>query len=200
MIKHHLLLYRQVGRRVRGVLLLSLLILGIVGVYDLRNPVLGDEWYLWWVIFFVILFLWIYYTILVRRAALQVRPNYLRLQGPIRGFKISYGRIHSVTSSTIAQHYPADVLNGYERSLLEPLRRQPAVFIELRSFPKALKHRRWWFPRLLFGTARPGLLLIVEDWMTVSQDVEVARDRWRTRRAAAKRPDAASVLARVLDT
>ncbi|RMG95265.1 MAG: hypothetical protein D6706_12480 [Chloroflexi bacterium] len=78
-----------------------------LGVYDLFwQPVFGDGWYLLWLADGVVWGLWFYYVVLMRRAAVQVRRHVLRLQGPLVGMNVSYGRIASATSTHIAQHYP----------------------------------------------------------------------------------------------
>jgi len=45
----------------------------------------------------------------------------------------------------------------------------------LSSYPKSFRWRKLWFPRILFGTARRGLICYVEDWMALSRDIESAR-------------------------
>lgn len=199
MKKHHLLFYRQISRRTRRLLRWLLILGGVLALYDLFNPFLGPNWYFLWVAWPILFALWLYYALLMPRSALQIRPEYLRLQGPLRGFNISYGRIRSITSAQVVQHYPRDKWTGAERRLLAPLRGYTAVFIELNTFPRALRFREWWFPRLFFGTARPGLLLIVDDWLSLSQEVEIARDRWRTRRQERRRGDNRTLAARVLN-
>lgn len=157
------------------VLFLFLILLG-VGIYDFIKPFLGAvAWYWLWTIIVLMFLLWIYYALLVSRASIQVRPKSLRLQGPLYAFNISYGRIHSVTSAHIGQHYPKDTLKGREKAVLEPVYTTTCVFIELTSYPKSLRWLRLWFPRYLFGTSRPGLICAVPDWIALSRDVETYR-------------------------
>jgi hypothetical protein len=196
--KHRLLLFKEISKRLRGVLTLLLITMLAIGLYDQFNPILGDIWYLWWAAIAVALLLWIYYVVLLPRATIQMRPNYLRLQGPLRGLNVSYGRVHSATAGSLTQHFSWDSLSRSERNLLEPFQGRTVVFVELHSFPDAFKRRHWWFPRLLFGTSRPGLVLMVEDWMAVSRDIEAARSVWHQRRAARGRKSQ-SLARRVLD-
>ncbi len=120
MKKHKLLLYDQMSRRMRGRLLWLGLTLLVLAVVDLLRPFLGPTFYLLWLVVGLVVLLWLYYGILVRRAGVVVTPSYLLLQGPLRGVKISYGRISAVTSTQMAQHYDFDALKGGERRLVQP--------------------------------------------------------------------------------
>lgn len=200
MKRHQLLIYRQLSRRVRNVALLVFLSVTVIGLYDQYRPFLGDNWVLWWPAVGVFFAVWAYYALLVPRSALLVRPDCLRVQGPLRGVNVSYERVHIVTSTHAFHHYPREELNRGEHQLLEPLRQKTALLIEFDRWPKSLRRARLWFPRLLLSGTGPGLLLIVDDWLALSQDIEVARDRWRSRRHAQRRGDNRSLAARVLES
>jgi hypothetical protein len=198
--QHKLLLYELASRRRRGLLLVLAIIAFAIAVYDQFNPLLHDDlWYVIWIVWAFVAALWFYYAVLMRRGAIRVLPKHLRLQGPLYGANISYGRIHSSTSARMEQHHHFDTLKGGEQSLLKPLYQQPCLFIELSSYPPSFKWRRFWFPRFLFGSSRPGLICAVEDWMNLSQDIEVARghrqEKFRPRRGG----DSRSLASRILE-
>jgi hypothetical protein len=198
--RHKLLLYELMSRRRRGLLLALAVTLFVLAVYDQFSPVLPDDlWYLIWLAWLAVVAFWIYYAVLVRRAAVHVRPEYLRLQGPLFGANISYGRVHSATSARMEQHYRFDALSGSNQALLRPLYQQTCLFIELNSYPPSFKFRRFWFPRFLFGSSRPGLICAVEDWMSLSQDVEAARGHRQEQFSTRRSGDARSLAMRVLD-
>lgn len=175
MMKHTFQVYDSLGRRNARVLSLTLIVLLAVGIHDQFTAVLGDGWIIWWVIILCISLLWFYYSFLIRRASIQVKPQHLRLQGPIFGKNISYGRIYAVTAGKMGQHYDPDQLTQSERAIVKPFYNLTALFIELRSYPSSFRRRRLWYHRLLFGTHRMGLLCYVNDWMTLSQEIETAR-------------------------
>ncbi len=173
--KHRLLIYEIMSKRVRNKMLLLFLMLLAIGIFDLFNPIMGDLWYLFWVVIGVIFFLWLYYAFIMPRASVQLRPKSLRLKGPLIAFNISYGRIHSVTSGQMGQHYPFDGLKNREQAVLEPLYNRTCIFIELSSYPGTFRWRHLWFPKFLFGTSRPGLVCVTKDWLALSRDVEAYR-------------------------
>ncbi|RMG95264.1 MAG: hypothetical protein D6706_12475 [Chloroflexi bacterium] len=86
-------------------------------------------------------------------------------------------------------------MNAFERAVLRPYQHRVCLFVEFSSLPKGYGRYRLWFPRILFGTARPGLLLIVDDWMQLSRDIEVARTQWREERLNKQRHDSRSPAA-----
>jgi len=199
MKKHKLLLYDQMSRRMRGRLLWLGLTLLVLAVVDLLRPFLGSTFYLLWLVVGLVVLLWLYYGILVRRAGVVVTPSYLLLQGPLRGVKISYGRISAVTSTQMAQHYDFDALKGRERRLVQPFFGTACTFVGLNSWPKMLNQRTAWFPRLLFGVRREGLLLASPNWMQLNRDIEEARRKWHDARQQKGKKDGRSLAAQILD-
>ena len=183
----------------RGKLFWLGLLLLLLATYDLLRPFLGRTWYFAWIALGIVFILWIYYAILLRRAGLFIAPNYLLLRGPLRQVKISYGRIDSITSTQTSEHYNFKELNSRERSLVKPFFGTTASFINLNSWPKTLKQRRLWFPRLLFGVRREGLLLAAPNWMQLNRDVEEARQQWREARQQKQKKDGRSLAAQILD-
>lgn len=199
MKKHRLLVYDSLSRRFRVTLTLLLIVVGGLTIYDLFRPFLGERWWILWAMAGIVGVLWIYYVVLMRRASVQIRPKFVRLQGPLRGMNISYGRIKMVTTTLLSHHYPLDSLRSSERNLLQPHLGGTNILVELQSFPPSWKQRAWWFSKFVFAVTRPGLLLIVEDWMTVSRDIEAARVAWHGHREARNKTDNRSLAARILD-
>lgn len=197
MQQHRLLIFNQIGKSKKSKLALLAILLLAIGIYDQFTEFLGDYWLAWWAAFLLIVTLWIYYAIMMRRASIQVRSKFLRLQGPIIGYNISYGRIHSVTSGKMEQHYKIEDLKKAERAIAKPFAGQTCLFVELASYPKSFRWRKLWFPRILFGTARRGLVCYVEDWMALSRDIESARSH-RYARTEHSRHNEVGSLARTI--
>jgi hypothetical protein len=130
---------------------------------------------MWWVTMLVIGLIWTYYAIFTRRASIQLFPNYIRLQGPFIGKNISYGRIYAVTPGNMSQHFSKERLKKREEAIVNTYLNATCVFIELRSIPSSFKWNKLWFPRYLFGTNRRGIICCVDDWMTLSNQIESAR-------------------------
>jgi hypothetical protein len=201
MKKHRLLVYQWLGHRYRGLLLLLWVLLLVLAVYDFNvRPIFDDTvWPMAWVALGASLILWFYYGLLIRRATVTVQPRVLLVQGPLRSIRISYSRITAVTSTQLVRHHAPKQYKGPERIMLEALGGQTCLHIELKSYPKQYQQRRFWFSRFLFSDIRPGLLLVVEDWMALSRQLEVARSQWHESNKASRQGDKRSLAARVLD-
>jgi hypothetical protein len=177
MATYPLLPQRRMGRRMRWKLVLLAVLIVALGLYDQFTGVLGPNWFFLWLALIPVAILWLYYALLMPRAAIQVTPAYVRLQGPLYGRKLSFKRIQTISPGKLEQHYAYNDLTLGERPILKPLHQRTCTFVELSSYPKAFKWRRWWFPRTLFGTRKKGLLCYVDDWMALSRELESARAR-----------------------
>ena len=83
--------------------------------------------------------------------------------------------------------------------MVEPFYHLTCVFVEMNSFPRAFTRRRLWFSRLLFSPMRPGLLIVVEDWMNLSRAIDKARNEWHEKRRSNEKGDKRSLAAQILD-
>ena len=190
MQKYPLLVQRRISRRMGWKLALLTLLLLALGLYDQFAAVLGPNWFWIWLALPAAAILWLYYAVLLRRTALHIGPGHFRLQGPVYGRNLSYERIQMVTPGKLVQHYPYKNLKRSERSTLKPLYHRTCTFVELKSYPKSFRWRRWWFPRTLFGTNKKGLLCHVDDWTALNRDLESiqARRKAREDRLEGRRP------------
>jgi hypothetical protein len=68
----------------------------------------------------------------------------------------------------------------------------------LKSYPKLFRWRNFWFPKYVFGTSRPGLLCVVNDWIALSRDVEAYRGNRYERVFNPDRGQGRSLAAKVL--
>jgi hypothetical protein len=196
--KHRLHLYYCLGRRIRTELIILAALLLILGLIDLTNPIFGDAWWWLWIALLFVVLIWFYYALLTRRASIQVGSKMLRLQGPIIGVNISYGRVHSVTAGKLGQHHPVEKLKRSDRVVVKPLYHRTCAFVELNSTPSAFGRRRLWFSQLLFGTTRPGIICHVDDWMALSREIDIAREAWLTRNRRRPPRNSGTLAGRIL--
>ncbi len=177
MAKYPLLPQRRASRRMRWKLVLLAVLMLALGLYDQFTGVLGPNWLYLWLALIPVAILWLYYALLLPRAAVHITPENFRLQGPLYGRSLSFKRIRTISPGKLEQHYSYQDLSLGERPILKPLHQRTCAFVELNSYPKAFRWRRWWFPRTLFGTRKKGLLCYVDDWMAFSRELESVRAR-----------------------
>jgi hypothetical protein len=197
---HRLLIYELISKRVRGKLFWLGAVLFLLGLYDLYvAPFLGQYWFIWWLALFVVGLLWFYYAVLLRRAKLVVKPAHLLLQGPLVAVPISYGRVQSVIATQFTPHINLQTLRPAQRALVKELAGRPCGFVALNGYPKRLHKGHLWFPRLLFSDKQTGLLIVVQDWMQLSRDVDAAHQQWREQRGLKKKADNRTLVGQILD-
>lgn len=202
MKEHRLLLFEAMSRRMQSRLLLLGLALLAVGLLDLfYQPIFGDFWFLVWIALALVVGWWVYYAVRVRRAAVEVHPQFILLSLPAQQIKISYARISNVVSSQIAQHYEWNELSGREQAWVKSFFKLSCPFVQLLGYPEALEedNRKRAWPKTLFSQRQPGLLLAVDDWLALVRDIETARQRWREAKGLADQEDKRSLAARILD-
>lgn len=130
--------------------------------------------------------LFLYAWIGPRLSYVQCLPNALRVSTPLYRLAISYSRIRTARP---IQFVPTG-LTWSQHRLVEPFIGRTVVFIDLTAYPMGERWLRLWFSEFMFAVDATGLILITEDWMTLSRDIDSHRSRWKTRRAkpAPKRP------------
>jgi hypothetical protein len=130
------------------------------------------------------------YAFMARRLAwVQCRPGHLHIQTPIYPLAVSYARFKVVRPSKFSQVFdPAQEKPG-RREWLRPYWGKTAVVVEISQYPIRKEWLRLWFNRYLFSPQATGFVFLVDDWMTLSRQLDDFRNDWEMRRAARrKRP------------
>lgn len=123
----------------------------------------------------------------------QCRPNHLRIQTPLLRLAISYQRIHTVRPVVFKEMHPASQQRWSQRHFLEPFFPRTAVGLTVSSYPMSLGMLRLLLGEYMFTRDAPGFLFVVDDWMTLSRQIDVFRDRWRGTQAHNPRPASISL-------
>jgi hypothetical protein len=177
-----LLLYRRAITRHRGMALtLAILLLGLWfvvsrGLTDWPRPP-ADAWLL--AGGFVSLAYALFTLAGPGLAYAQPRRDHLRLQTPIYRLKISYRRIQATRPVDLARTFPPSSLRTSDRELLAPFFGRTALGIDLTELPLPRGLLNLFLSRFFFAPDQTGLLLIVNDWMALSQQLGVHVDAWR---------------------
>jgi hypothetical protein len=104
----------------------------ILGWYDFNiRPIFGDTvWPFVWVALAASVILWLYYNLLLQRAAVIIQPRVLLVRGPFHSMRISYGRITSITSTQLIRHHePKQLTQGRSVLCLMILVPRPACIL-----------------------------------------------------------------------
>ncbi len=183
--KFRLLVYeRRISRHRWSAFLLTILLLGLwypVSInYIPWPPRATADWLLTGGI--VALVYWLFTVVAPLMAYAQAREDYLRLQTPIYRLNISYQRIHNTRPIQISKMFPPFSLNQRELWLLEPFFSLTALGVDVRGWPVRPDVLRLFFNPLFLANDQPGFVILVRDWMTLSNQIHAYMDAQRAER------------------
>lgn len=128
-------------------------------------------------------------------AYVQAFGNHLRLATPFLRLNISYRRIQRTTSAGMATLFPPRTLRGIRRDIAMPLLNRTAVVIEMHSLPLPQSTLRLFLSPFFFKDRSPHIVLLVDDWMAFSTELDSLRTGGELAPAAPRPPD--SILAKL---
>lgn len=113
--------------------------------------------------------------ILRNSAYVQLFGDHLRLVTPFLRLNISYRRIHRTTTATMHALFPPRSMAGLKREIIEPLGKLTAVVVELTAMPIPASTLRLFLSSFFFKDRTPHLVILVENWMGFSTELESLR-------------------------
>lgn len=165
---------------------LLLLVLSVVLLF-LDPPLLGD----WgWVLIPVILVAAFvaFYAIMARATYVQAHRKAIRIRTPLVPLVISYGRLKMTRTTPFKAQYPPERLTWSQRQLATKLYGRTCLLIELNGYPISRRVLSLLLGRFLIPLDTVGLVLLVEDWLQLSNEIDGARAEWVMQRMP-RRPD-----------
>jgi hypothetical protein len=108
-------------------------------------------------------------------AYIQPADNYLRLVTPFLRLNISYKRIRRTTTAQMAALFPPKSMSNWRYEIMQPLARRTAVIIELNGFPTTQTMLKFFLSPFFFKDKTPHFVLLVEDWMGFSTELDSFR-------------------------
>ncbi len=117
------------------------------------------------------------FALLFMRSAAFVQPleGYLRVSTPFLRFNISYKRFLRTYTASMASLFPPKSLSGWRREIIAPLASKTAVVVELRGFPMSPNVLRSFLSPFFFKDKTPHIVLLVNDWLRFSAELESLR-------------------------
>lgn len=114
---------------------------------------------------------------LIMRKSAYVQPfsDHLRLATPFLRMNISYRRVRRTTTASISVLFPPKSLKGLRRDIIEPLASMTAVIVELNAMPMSAATLRFFLSPFFFKDRTPHLVLLVQNWMAFSTELESMR-------------------------
>ncbi|MBI5962505.1 MAG: hypothetical protein HY863_03430 [Chloroflexi bacterium] len=149
------------------------LLLLAYGVYNLGL----EEWR--WLVFAGIggLSAFLGFLFLILRKSAYVRPfsDHLRLVTPFLRLNISYKRFRRATSANMGALFPPNSVSKWQAGIIQPMAKMTALVIELNAYPMSQTVLRFFLSPLFFKDKTPHFVILVDDWMKFSSELESMR-------------------------
>jgi len=143
------------------------------------------------------IFIGIFFVVLRQLAYIQAFPGYIKLVTPFMRINISYKRLHKTTTSEMRQLFPPKSMSGWIRDIFAPLASQTAIVLELNSYPVSSVILRMFLSRFFFKDKTPHFVILVQDWMKLSSEIDSYRSGENPYPSPAKKPRNNSILSRL---
>ena len=121
------------------------------------------------------IFLGILMLILRRSAYVQPFSDHLRLVTPFLRVNISYKRFRRASSANMGALFPPQSVSSWRREIIQPLAKMTALVIELTGYPMSQSSLRLFLSPLFFKDKTPHFVILVDDWMKLSNELESMR-------------------------
>src|SRR5215208_3389751 len=120
-------------------------------------------------------FIGIFFWIARYVAYVQPLPNSLKLVTPFMRLTISYKRFKKTTATEMRYLFPYKSMSGWVRDIFSPLANKTALVIDLNGNPISRFLLRLFHSRFFFKDKTPHLVVLVQDWMRFSAELESMR-------------------------
>ena len=187
--KFPLLIYRRWGKMLRLPSLLIVVACGVAWWFAPDIPLLAGRDWVAIVIGLASALIFVYSLTARRMAFVQCRPNYFKIRTPTTTLRISYRRILQARPVLFRSQLSSSDLKRTRRRLLEPFLGRTIVVLELKKFPGSERRLRRSLPWYMFASDVTGFVLVIEDWMALSQQIVSFSDRFTTRHLESERAE-----------
>lgn len=175
------------GRKYPLVIFTTMLSRWWTAVFTLGLAMLGLAWGLrswefesWrWMVFgglgVVFVFLGIVMLLIRKSAYVQPYTDHLRLVSPFLRLNISYKRFLRTSTVNMGALFPPKTVGKALAEIVEPLARMTAIVIEVKAMPMKQTSLRLFLSPLFFKDKSPHIVILVEDWMRFSAEMDSLR-------------------------
>jgi hypothetical protein len=117
-----------------------------------------------------------FFFLVIRHIAyVQAFPGYLKFVTPFMRFNISFKRIHKTTTTEMRLLFPPKSLSNWVKDIFQPLASKTAIVLELKGYPISPVIMRMFLSRFFFKDKTPHLVILVNDWMRLSSEIDSFR-------------------------
>jgi len=117
----------------------------------------------------------VFFLVIKQMAYVQPLPGHLKLVTPFIRINISYKRFKRTTTTEMRYLFPYKSLSGWMQDIFAPLATRTAMVIDLNGYPISPFVLRLFLSRFFFKDKTPHLVILVNDWMRFSSELESMR-------------------------
>jgi len=139
----------------------------------------------------------LFFLVIKRIAYIQPFPGYLKFVTPFMRINISYKRIHKTTTAEMRQLFPPRSMSGWVRDIFQPLASQTAIVFDLKGYPISPTILRMFLSRFFFKDKTSHLVILVDDWMRFSSEIDSFRTGSHTDSKPVRKRKNNSILSRL---
>lgn len=129
----------------------------------------------------------VFFLVIKQIAYVQPLPGHLKLVTPFMRINISYKRFKKTTTTEMRYLFPYKSLSGWMQDIFSPLATRTAMLIDLNGYPISPFVLRLFLSRFFFKDKTPHLVILVEDWLRFSSELESVRTATDSQPVAQKR-------------
>ena len=131
-----------------------------------------------------------------KSAYIQPLSDHLKLVTPFLRLNISYKRLRRTSSANMGALFPPKSVSKWQAEIIEPLARMTVIVLELNAFPMSQSSLKLFLSPLFFKDKTPHFVILVDDWMHFSSELESMRTGQTTTTTTQKKRDS-SILSRL---
>ena len=121
-------------------------------------------------------------------AYVQVKNDHLNLVTPFLRLRISFRRMRSAHPVLLQQLFPMDTATWAQRSFLTPFYGKTVIVVELRGYPISPALLHFFLPAQMFSPRSEGLVIMTDDWMKFSTELDTVHGTWMQAQKNKDRP------------
>jgi len=124
-----------------------------------------------------VVFMFIGMVIFFMRKSAYVQPftDHLRLVTPFLRLNISYKRFIRTSTASMGVLFPPRDIGKLLADIVEPLARMTAIVIQVKALPMKQSSLRMFLSPLFFKDKSPHIVILVDEWMRFSAEMDSLR-------------------------
>jgi len=123
----------------------------------------------------IVFFASLFFFSIRKFAYVQLHTDHIRLVTPFLRINISYRRIRRTNSASMGALFPPKSISHWRQEILVPVAKMTALVIELNGYTISQNVLKLFLSPFFFKDRTPHFVILVQDWMRFSTDLETLR-------------------------